>query len=255
MGVFGYGGAFGVAGLVNDPGSAGPPSPSATFRGLAGVYGEARGDKQTGVLGYSTGAAYQGVSGAGFGNSLAGVFATAEKGYGILAGSNGGKGIAGHFDSDVAVIGTLSKKMGGFRIDHPLHPEESYLQHSFVESPDMMNVYAGTAVLDGNGEAEIKLPEWFEALNKEFRYQITCIGKFAPVFVSRELADNRFAISGGAPGIKVCWQVTGVRHDSYADQHRLPVEIDKATVARAAPGGVHPEKVHELMLKVMIPQD
>jgi hypothetical protein len=47
------------------------------------------------------------------------------------------------------------------------------------------------------------------------------------VFISKEIAHNKFVIAGGAPGIKVCWQVTGVRHDAYAEQHRLAVEIDK----------------------------
>jgi hypothetical protein len=36
--------------------------------------------------------------------------------------------------------------------------------------------YDGLVVLDDNGEAEIELPDWFTALNKGFRYQLTAIG-------------------------------------------------------------------------------
>lgn len=55
-------------------------------------------------------------------------------GVGLLSVSN---------DGNVAVQNTLSKGGGSFKIDHPLDPENKYLYHSFVESPDMMNVYNG----------------------------------------------------------------------------------------------------------------
>ena len=34
----------------------------------------------------------------------------------------------------------MSKPGGSFKIDHPVDPACKYLYHSFVESPDMMNV-------------------------------------------------------------------------------------------------------------------
>jgi len=40
----------------------------------------------------------------------------------------------------------------------------------------MKNIYDGVTVLDENGEAEITLPDWFSALNKDFSYQLTAIG-------------------------------------------------------------------------------
>lgn len=128
---------------------------------------------------------------------------------------------------DLDVGGTLSKAAGSFKIDHPLHPENKYLYHSFVESPDMMNIYNGNVVLEQDGSAVVTMPDWFEALNKDYRYQLTCIGGFAPVYVAEELADGRFTIAGGEPGMKVSWQVTGVRNDVYARQNRIPVEEDK----------------------------
>ena len=80
--------------------------------------------------------------------------------------------MAGNFEGNVHVSGNLSKGSGSFRIDHPLDPENKYLYHSFVESPDMMNVYNGNVILDEQGEAVVEFPEWFEPLNRDFRYQL-----------------------------------------------------------------------------------
>jgi hypothetical protein len=92
----------------------------------------------------------------------------------------------------------------------------------------MMNIYNGTALLDSNGEAWISLPDWFEALNRDFRYQLTAIGVPSPnLYIAEEVSGNRFKIAGGQPGGKVSWQVTGIRHDAYADAHRLAVEENK----------------------------
>ena len=130
---------------------------------------------------------------------------------------------------NVTVAGNLyATGSKNFKIDHPLDPENKYLYHSFVESPDMMNIYNGNAVLDSKGEATVVLPEWFEALNKDFRYQLTAIGGFAPVYVASEISRNSFRIGGGKPGLKVSWQVTGIRKDPYAELHRIPVEENKS---------------------------
>ena len=131
------------------------------------------------------------------------------------------------FIGDVKIGGTLLKKVAGFQIDHPLDPENKYLLHSTVESSEMLNIYNGNVILDNNGEAEVHLPEWFEALNEDFRYQLTCIGAFAPVYISQEIAGNSFRIAGGNLGMKVSWQVSGTRKDEYANSHRIQVEVDK----------------------------
>src|SRR5207253_937342 len=119
------------------------------------------------------------------------------------AGLNGAtKGMAGDFrgfvgvTGDLVVSGNLSKGGGSFKIDHPLDPENKYLYHSFVESPDMKNIYDGVAVLDAKGESVVELPDWFEALNRDFRYTLTCIGGFAPVYIAEKVAKNRFKIAG-----------------------------------------------------------
>jgi hypothetical protein len=137
------------------------------------------------------------------------------------------------FENNVDVNGYLYKSGGGFKIDHPLDPANKYLYHSFVESPDMKNLYDGVVVLDSNGEAVIQLPEWFEAVNRDFRYQLTAIGAPGPnLYIAQQVSGNQFKIAGGGAGMKVSWQVTGVRQDAYANAHRIPVEEAKAASER-----------------------
>jgi hypothetical protein len=128
----------------------------------------------------------------------------------------------------VDVIGTLSKGGGSFKIDHPLDPANKYLYHSFVESPDMMNIYNGNVTTDGAGVATVTLPDWFEALNRDFRYQLTVIGQFAQAIVASEIGGNQFSIRTDKPDVKVSWQVTGIRQDAFANANRIPVEVEKA---------------------------
>ena len=96
-------------------------------------------------------------------------------------------------------------------------------------------MYDGIAVLDTNGEAWVELPTWFEALNKDYRYQLTAMGAPGPEpisIVAQEISKNQFRIAGGAAGIKVSWQVTGIRKDAWANAHRIPVEETKSTDER-----------------------
>ncbi|HSW54266.1 MAG TPA: hypothetical protein VLH59_04190 [Ignavibacteriaceae bacterium] len=145
--------------------------------------------------------------------------------YGIYSSVSGGTtNWAGYFSGNVNVTGTLSKGGGSFKIDHPLDPQNKYLYHSFVESPDMMNIYNGNIVTDGSGYATVNLPDWFEALNKEFRYQLTVIGDFAQAIIAQEVQGNQFAIRTDKPNVKVSWQVTGIRKDAFAEKNRIPVE-------------------------------
>jgi hypothetical protein len=130
--------------------------------------------------------------------------------------------VTGTIDADV-----VNKNGGSFKIDHPLDPENKYLFHSFVESDEMMNMYSGNAELDADGRAVVVLPEWFEAANIDFRYQLTCIGGYSPVFIEREIRDGEFVIAGGTPGLRVSWQITAVRNDTWARHNRMKVEVDK----------------------------
>jgi hypothetical protein len=181
----------------------------------AGVFGE-----NSGTSGLSTG-----------------VYGTATNGIGVLGvGGNAGvlgytpnaNGYAGSFVGNVAVTGTLTKGAGAFRIDHPLDPAHSYLQHSFVESPDMKNIYDGNVVTNGEGFATVTLPAYFQALNRDFRYQLTIVGSsFAQAIVAKEIQHNQFTIRTNKPRVKVSWQVTGIRHDAYANAHRIQTVVPK----------------------------
>jgi hypothetical protein len=149
-------------------------------------------------------------------------------GNGIYAmGGDGTDTFAGYFNGNVDVIGTLSKSSGSFKIDHPLDPANKYLYHSFVESPDMMNIYNGNVVTDGSGTAVVTMPAWFEALNTDFRYQLTTIGQPAQAWIASEIANGSLTIKTSKPGVKVSWQVTGIRQDAWANAHRIQVEVDK----------------------------
>lgn len=171
-----------------------------------------------------------------------GIYAVAQNNstsdYAIWGVSN--TGYAGVFNGNVSVSGTLTKSAGTFKIDDPLDPENKYLSHSFVESPDMMNIYNGNAELDRNGEAVVLLPDYFTALNKEYRYQLTAVGAPGPnLYVAQEISGNRFSIAGGEAGGKVSWQITGIRQDAYANAHRTPVEEVKPVKERGT--YLHPE--------------
>jgi hypothetical protein len=194
-------------------------------------------------------------SGAGVtGNSQKspGVAGNSKDGFGVVGFSGNWAGLYGEsvnnyaaiLNGKVKIIGNLEKAGGSFKIDHPLDPANKYLCHSFVESPDMKNVYDGIVVLDRKGKAEIELPDWFGALNKDFRYQLTAIGAPGPnLYIAEEISDkttnytsnnknSRFKIAGGTSGMKVSWQVTGIRKDPWANDHRIEVEEEKPAKER-----------------------
>ncbi len=140
-------------------------------------------------------------------------------GYGIYAtGGVGGVGVAayaGYFDGNIEVTGTVFGSVKDFKIDHPLDPANKYLVHTSVESSEMMNIYSGNVVTDELGLATVTLPDWFQAENTDFRYQLTVLGeRFAQAIVSKEVANNQFTISTNASNVKVSWQITAVRQDT-----------------------------------------
>ncbi|MEV7379085.1 hypothetical protein [Streptomyces lydicus] len=171
----------------------------------------------------------------GFSFSSAGMRAIGN--VGIVA---DGEPLAGDFRGDVQVSGALTQGGGGIHIDHPLDPENRFLDHAFVQSPEMKNVYDGTATLDDRGTATVQLPDWFDALNENVQYQLTAIGGPAPsLHISSPVEENRFAIAGGDPGQQVCWQVTGARRDAWARTH--PVVADGKKEPEERGYYLHPE--------------
>jgi hypothetical protein len=211
-GVYGQSaGGTGVRGVNNGTNASGYGVWGSQAGSGTGVYGQSR--SGIGVLGTSSNIGLY-----GFGT------------YGVIGAAAPAGGLAGYFVGDVHVTGTLTKGAGAFRIDHPLDPAHKYLQHSFVESPDMMDVYNGNVTTDSNGFANVRLPSYFQALNRSFRYQLTLVGRQAwgaQAVVWQKIRQNRFVIRS-KPGVEVSWQVTGVRHDAYANAHRIPVVLDKS---------------------------
>ncbi|MEV5881943.1 hypothetical protein AB0L74_04350 [Streptomyces sp. NPDC052020] len=221
-----------------------PPTGGGVSVGVGGVgqVGTAGWSYGWGVMGSSIadGGLQAGVVGLGNGSANTGVVGEAHTGsaaWGVWGKSN--QGYAGWFSGKVHITGGLTKASGGFKIDHPLDPENKYLVHSFVESPDMLNVYSGNVETDGSGEAVVVLPGYFEALNQDFTYQLTCVGQFAQAIIAEEIQDNRFSIKTDKPSVKVSWQVTGVRQDPYAVRNRISPEEEKSEGERGL--YLHPE--------------
>ena len=91
----------------------------------------------------------------------------------------------------------------------------------------MMNVYNGNIITDENGFAEVALPDYFETLNRDFRYQLTVVETFAQAIIKEKIANNRFVIQTNQPAVEVSWQVTGVRKDPWAIAHPIVDEQEK----------------------------
>lgn len=220
-------GGTGVSAVANGSGSVGIAATANSNDGTA-IEGQATASSgnTVGVLGSTNSSNGVGVHGE-----------TAFGGTGVLGISQAGgigvravappSGVALLVEGDAHVNGTLSKSAGSFRIDHPLSPKTHYLSHSFVESPDMMNIYNGNVKTDADGFAKVVLPDWFEALNRDFRYQLTVIGSFAQAMVAQRISGNRFTIRTSEPHVEVSWQVTGIRDDPYARANPIEIESPK----------------------------
>ncbi len=199
----------------------GATNPTGEFAGGSGIIGMGG----HGLAQDADGGIFEGGTGSSFGDGMQ-----------AIAGSGG---IAGNFTGNVTISGTLSASVKNFKIDHPLDPAGKYLVHASVESSEMMNIYTGNVVTDAQGEARVQLPEWFEALNTDFRYQLTVIGQFAQAIVSREVQNHEFTIRSSVPNVKVSWQITGVRQDAFAKANPLVVEEEKES--RLKGFYLHPE--------------
>jgi hypothetical protein len=158
-----------------------------------------------------------------------GVYGSATLGtnnYGIYATATNGTAYAGYFAGQI-YASSVTAGVKAFKIDDPRDPGNKYLYHSSIESNEMMNIYKGHVTTDANGDAVVTMPSYFSVLNKEYDYQLTCIGQFAQAIVSEEINNNHFKIKTDKPNVKVSWQVSGVRQDPVANAYRIKDEVEK----------------------------
>jgi trimeric autotransporter adhesin len=205
---------------------------ASTSQGAAGVFGY---DSATSGDGVGVGGEVSSPDGAG------GYFINTSDDGGYVVEGQGPDGVVFSVNNsgDGEFSGTVTCSGCSSEIDDPVDAANKYLYHSSVQSPDMMNVYNGNITTNANGVATVALPNYFEALNREFRYQLTVIGQFAQAIVAQEISQNQFTIKTNQPNVKVSWQVTGIRQDPWANAHRIPSEVAKPANKRGY--YVHPE--------------
>jgi hypothetical protein len=199
-------GGYGVRGFVTD------------VLGGIGVLG------QSGISG-GTGTAVRGenVNAANPSNALEAV--TNGSGSAIFAQGT----TAGTFNGSVVVNGdlTVTGTKSGFRIDDPRAPTSRTLTHTPVETNALTVTYSGNVRTDADGRAVVRLPEYAETLAGDWRYQLTPIGRFGQAIVEREVRDGRFIVRTEHGGMKVSWNVTGMRRDPQAQSHAIDPVTEK----------------------------
>ncbi|NOX86100.1 MAG: hypothetical protein GXO86_09075, partial [Chlorobi bacterium] len=140
------------------------------------------------------------------------------------AGSGYGYGVYGqgnyygvYANGNLGASGTKS-----FVIDDPRDPENKILKHYSIESNEVLNMYRGVVQLDGDGEAQVVLPDYFTTININYSYTLTSIGIPAPgLYIKEEINGNgEFKIGGGNPDQKVSWVVYADRNDPYMQKYR-----------------------------------
>lgn len=249
-GLYGYGTNSGVLGTAN---ATIAPGVSYTNIGMGyseipAVYGTSDGAEPT--LGMDMGVGGTSYNSGSFWNI--GVYGEAANSlsaynYGLYgrATGTGTTDLAGCFDGNskvfgnLDVTGTLTATTKSFKIDHPLDPANKYLVYACPESPEMLNVYSGNATTNAQGIAVILLPDHFDAMNKDARYQLTVIGTFAQAVVKEKENNNQFTIQTDKPNVEVSWQVTGVRNDKWAQANPIRNEQEKTGIEKGK--YIHPE--------------
>ena len=142
----------------------------------------------------------------------------------ILIGTAGSNVTLGAASTTVHVNGTFTATTKNFKIPHPLAPQEKYLIHSCLEGPEIAVYYRGETVT-ANGQTEVILPNYFEALTTPTDRSVlltqifeddseAIIGSntFSMLMASR-VKDGKFKIRSSEPVAKVWWEVKAVRRD------------------------------------------
>ncbi len=203
------------------------------FSGNDGVYGIGKVAAGTGVIGggnnlTTTSSLTLGSGGAFTGNAF-GVYGKANNTTGTGLWSVGVLGDGVQFgvfsNTNSGANGTKS-----FIIDHPLDPENKFLKHYSMESPEVINFYRGNVVLDANGNGTVQLPDYFTAINTNYSYTLTPIGAPSVTYIAEEIDENgTFKIAGGNPNQKISWYVYAERNDvNIQDEFSTAVEVEKS---------------------------
>ncbi len=176
-------------------------------------------------------ALYNGVAGNYDGIGVYGVFQpNPNYGYGVV-GQGNWYGVFANGNSGATGVKS-------FMIDHPLDPENKYLRHYAIESPEVLNLYRGTAVMNAQGEAIVQLPNYFHAINVDFSYHLTPMGAATVVYVADGIdANGAFRIAGGNAAQKICWTVYADRNDAFVQQN--PESITVEPMKRVADVGLY----------------
>jgi len=237
----GYFLSYGDIGIVGDARPTDPNRPAygvwgridSVYGGYA-VYGSVCCNTTTTASygGYFTNASANGYGVAGYssansGNTV-GVYGSAvsssSSAYGVW-GYAPSTGFAVYASGRLGASGTKS-----FRIDHPLDPANYYLNHYCTEAPEPLNAYSGNVTTDAQGYAVVQLPRYFEAINRDFRYQLTVVDSsddFVLAKVVREIQNNQFVIRTSKPFVKVSWRVEAVRNDPWVQHYGFQTEQEK----------------------------
>ncbi|GIK17248.1 MAG: hypothetical protein BroJett003_22120 [Planctomycetota bacterium] len=194
---------------------------TATSGTTVGVWGQSDSPDGWGVLGRA------GATGGGADGVWGDTLSSGSSAFGVVGSEpNGSPGHAVYAVGSLAATGTKS-----FQMDHPLMPETHYLNHFCTEGPDPMNAYSGNVVTDARGYATVTLPDYFESINREFRYQLTVADgageDFVQVRVVRKIQNNQFTIRTSAPHVEVSWRVEAIRNDPWVRAYGYRVEQEK----------------------------
>ncbi len=263
-GVFGYSAASsgtpsGVFGQAISPNGYGVIGWASTTTGANfGVLGQSDSSTGTGVKGYATGS--DGYAGKFISENYVGLSAhgrtwgitaqpdnTTGVGYGVQGWAPAGNasncyGLWGYHNPQtgpgygVYASGNLGASGNkSFRIDHPLDPENKFLLHYSAEGPDVLNIYTGNVRTDARGFAVVKLPSYFESINRDPRYTLTVVDDsedFVLAKVVKKVQGNAFTIRTSKPNVEVSWEVKGIRNDLHNRIVGAPVVQNKLAEER-----------------------
>jgi hypothetical protein len=242
IGVYGAADNYGVFGNGRDTYGVYGNSKKYGVYGKAGNYGVYGAARNYGVYGYAVynygvyGMASNRYGVAGYAVQGRGVYGYSEENYGAYFDS--GSGNAVFCNGNIRMASGHNIYRGGsykaFEIDHPLDPENKVLRHFCAEGPEALVMYSGSAVLDDTGEVTVTLPDYFDALSRNPRVQVTPVGSASAIGIKQRMTGNTFIVVG-PPGTEFDWLVLAERDDRQARMERIyrPVEQVKTGMKRA----------------------